>query len=211
MYRDTPTDHIGDVWEELLYGDQPAGWPVAGTAEIVRGFSRADMVTYHRDHYTAENSLVIIAGDEAALKRCEKELPALFEKLHTSHAKPKLHVHEQQKNPGIKLEYKDTDQVHLALGVRGINIFDPRRYTVAVMSAILGGGMSSRLFLNVRERQGLGYYIKTSPEQYTDSGYVCTFAGIQKTRVEDAVKSIIQEYRRIAVETVEEEELHKAR
>ncbi len=211
LYRDTPTQYIDDLFEELLYGDQPAGRPVVGTPESVQALKRQDFVSYISSHYTAKNSLVIVAGDPTVVSRVQPLIVHAFDDIQQGIIGKKETVQEKQNAPGFKLQFKDTDQAHIALGVRGYNLFDPRRYALALLSTVLGGSMSSRLFLAVRERQGLAYYIRTVNEHYTDSGYLATYAGLKKDRLLDALRIIIKEYQMAREEPIGKEELRKAK
>jgi predicted Zn-dependent peptidase len=211
LYRDTPTEYIGDLFEELLYGDQPAGWPVVGNKEEISKLKREHFIEYLNSHYTAKNSVVILGGDKAEILRLTSSLDSYFHDVKTLPASPKAAAKESQDKPAVKLMFKNTDQAHIALGVRGYNLFDPRRYSLAVLSTILGGSMSSRLFLSVREREGLAYYIRTVNEHYTDTGYLATFAGIKQSRLNDALSIILKEYKTIREKKVSAEELQKAK
>jgi len=111
----------------------------------------------------------------------------------------------------VKLETRDSDQAHLRLGVRGLPTTHEDRYTMQVMGSILGGGMSSRLFTEVRERRGLAYYVYAHNQSYTDAGSLFSQAGVDINRSQEAVETIVREFRRIADEPVPEEELEKAR
>ncbi len=211
LYRDTPTEYIDDLFEELLYGDQPAGWPVVGTPELVKALKREDFVSYIASHYIAKNSLVMVAGDPTVVSRLEPEISRAFHDIKQGQPGIKERVHETQNAPAMKLQFKATDQAHIALGARGYDLFDQRRYALALLSTVLGGSMSSRLFLAVREREALAYYIRTMNEHYTDSGYLATYAGVKKDRLEDALCIIIHEYKRVCREPIGREELRKAK
>ncbi len=118
---------------------------------------------------------------------------------------------ENQKKPALHLQYKNTDQAHMCLGVRAYNLTHPSRYVLGVLTSILGGGMSSRLFLEVRERRGLAYYVRMINERYTDVGNLFAHAGVDMNRIDEAIKVILNEFGRIASEKVGEEELSKAK
>lgn len=155
--------------------------------------------------------MVILGGDKAEILRLTSSLDSYFHDVKTLPASPKAAAKESQDKPAVKLMFKNTYQAHIALGVRGYNLFDPRRYSLAVLSTILGGSMSSRLFLSVREREGLAYYIRTVNEHYTDTGYLATFAGIKQSRLNDALSIILKEYKTIREKKVSAEELQKAK
>ncbi len=210
MSLDTPQNYILDLWEKLLYGDQPAGWLTIGEKEIVNKISRKDILSYLKSQFGAKNVVISLAGNFQ-----EKEvLPKLnkffgkFKKIKTPFKKT---VIEQQKTPQILLQQKETDQTHLTLGVRAYDIFSPKKYPLAVLANLLGGIMSSRLFIEIREKRGMAYYIRTVPENYTDTGYLVTHAGIDNKRVGEAIKIILKEYQKLREKKVPKDELQKAK
>ena len=154
MFEDTPSRHAHDLFGRLLYGDQPAGWNVAGTKEIIRSLSRDDFAAYRDKHYVASSTIVVIAGNinEVGAIRKVKEK---FAGISTGKKGGKLKVKESQKKPEIFLKYKKTDQTHLVLGFRAVDAFSKWRQTLNVLAGVLGSGMSSRLFQKLREEMGL--------------------------------------------------------
>lgn len=211
MYLDEPMRHISDLWEELLYGDQPAGWNIAGTKEGIATMPREEFVRYFNDQYTAPNSILCIAGnfDKKAIRR---KVQKYFGP--TPGALPKrkmLKVREVQKAPALLVEGRTTDQMHLMLGVRSYNVFDPKKYALSLLEVILGGNMSSRLWHEVREKRGLAYYVSSDSEFYTDCGFFVTRAGVNVTKAEETVKIIVKEYRKIAREGVTDDEILMAK
>jgi predicted Zn-dependent peptidase len=126
-------------------------------------------------------------------------------------ASPKVKAKDQQKKPEVLIHHKKTDQTHFCLGVRGYNLFHPKRYALALLSIILGGNMSSRLFIKVRERNGLAYSIHTSVDNSTDTGYLVTQAGIDHKNLEKSIKLILKEYKDLKDNKVSERELQKAK
>ncbi len=210
MYLDTPTVYVSELFEELLYGDQPAGWRIVGEKETIQSFDRQKIVDYFETHYSTENIVLCVAGAVDA-KQVEKDVKALFETVAKRPVKGKEKVVEQQSAPGILLHEKKTDQTHFCLGVRAYDMFDGRKYALSVLSVILGGNMSSRLFIKVRERNGLAYSIHTSVDTSTDTGYLVTQAGIDSKNLEKSVQLILEEYRDMKEKLVDEKELQKAK
>ncbi len=212
MYEDTPIIHAGDVFEELLYGDQPAGWEIIGTKENVKNLKRVDFMKYLEKNYTAPNTVVCVAGniDE---KKAIMKIGNIFSKMRRKPNRGKRKTVEKQSKPQIKIKRKKTDQVHLILGVRSYDMFHPDRYALSVLANILGGTMSSRLFLSVRERLGLAYYVSAASESYTDSGYLAVRAGVDtdKSKIEKTVKTIISEMKKISNKKVNAKELQNAK
>ena len=214
MYQDNPIMHIEDLFEECLYGDQPAGWDTIGTKENIARFKNKDFVDYIRSQYGAQSTVVCLAGNMGITNyelRITNLLKRYFSKLKKSEQVKKLSVIEKQENPKIKILYKKTDQAHLSLGVRAFPLGHKDEFALKVLSVILGGSMSSRLFLELRERRGLAYYINTASELYTDSGYLTTQAGVPVGKLPQAVKIILKEYRKLKNDLVNKKELQRVK
>jgi len=210
MYQDDPMAYVQILWRELLYGDQPAGWPIAGTKESVTKINRQDLVGYLKSQYVASNTLICVAGKIEQSRAIDK-VKKYFSKIGIKKPKEGSEVFEKQSKPNLLLRARETDQTHLCLGVRGYNIFHPQRYVLEILGMILGGMMSSRLFAKIRGELGLAYYITTNIEEDTDSGYLITQAGIENNNVEKAISAILEEYRRLSQTKVPAGELKKAK
>lgn len=210
MYEDTPARKIGDIYESLLFGDHPLGWDIAGSKEVIRALNRDNFIKYMEEHYTPENMVFIVAGgvDEEKTLELIKKYAGNIQKRQSL---PFIPYENTQAKVGLKVQHKATDQAHLHLGFRSYPINHPDKYVLDVLATILGGGMSSRMFINVRERKGLAYYITSSSEQYLDSGTLYTRAGVDLQRIEDAIKVIIEEYGKVLTEPIKEDELRKAK
>src|SRR3989338_3888830 len=210
LYFDTPTRFVEDLYEETMWGDQPAGWYVGGTKESVSRITRKDIISYFKTYYGTLGTVVCVAGDidpAHTLKQIQKRFAPLPKRV----ASVKPLVIEDQVKPRVTVSFKDTDQTHIAFGARAFNHRDPRRFALLVLATILGGNMSSRLFLNVRDHLGLAYYIGTSPSLDTDSGYIMSHAGIKNSEVLRALEAIRREYDLIAKKPVNHKELLKAK
>ncbi len=194
MYQDLPPRHINDVLLSLLYGDQPAGWDVAGTPETVRATTREALVGYRERHYVSGATAVIVAGDVAE-KQVEAEVVKAFSRMPSGKKYSKVAVKESQKKPGLSIEYKKTDQVHLAFGIRTFDLFHTDVPTMRVATAVLGGGMSSRLFQKMRDELGICYYVGASHESLTDHGFLEITAGVPAKRLPEAIEAILSEVR----------------
>lgn len=207
MYRDNPMIYIEDVFENLLYGDQPAGWDIIGTKENILSFKRSDFLSYIKNQYGAQNMVVCLAGNlkTEPLNLVKKYLGG----LQPTKPNKKLAVQEKQIKPEIRTVYKKTDQTHLSLGVRTFSSGHKDEFILKILSIVLGGSMSSRLFINLREREGLAYYVRTSTEFYTDTGYLTTQAGVPVDKVEKAIKIILAEYDKLKNESVSPDELSR--
>ena len=210
MYEDLPQRKVGDVFMSLLYGDQPAGWDVAGEKEIIRRLTRQDFIDYRGGHYKAEATVVAVAGAFD-----EREVLALIERtfadMPQGGKKGKLPVHEEQTEPAIKIQPKKSDQTHLVMGVRAFPVKDERRYAIMVLADVLGGGISSRLFQNVRSKLGAAYYVNADVDLYTDHGMFTAAAGIDHTKIEAVVSAIVGEFKKVAESEVPEAELEKSK
>lgn len=210
MYLDMPMSYVHDLWERLLYGDQPAGWMITGEKETVAKIKRKNILGYLKNHYLAKNIIVCVAGNINS-KITERKIKKYFRKIKTAIPKTKLKTIEKQGRSQSLIHFKETDQTHFCLGVRGYDLFHPLRHAQVVLATILGGNMSSRLFISVREKAGLCYYIRTSPENMTDTGYLVTQSGVDHKNVEKAIGLILKEYKIFKNKKVEESELQKAK
>ncbi len=210
MYQDLPQQRVRDLFMELLYGDQPAGWNIGGTESNVRSFVRQDFLDYRAKHYVAGATTVVVSGsfDETKLVELVK---GSFAGISAGPKGLKLPVQESQTAPLAKTDFKETDQTHLVLGVRTFSVSDPRIPVMHVLSTILGRGMSSRLFSKMRDQLGICYYIRTDHEVFTDHGVLAIGAGLDNARVEEGIKGIISECDRLKKEIVSPEEMKKAK
>jgi len=210
MYLDTPTVYVSELFEELLYGDQPAGWRIVGEKENILAYNKEKLIDYYKNHYSTQNTVICVAGD-VSQKQIEDKIKKYFGKASLHKAESKIAVKEFQEKPKILLHYKKTDQTHFCLGVRAYDMHDERKYALNLMAIVLGGNMSSRLFISVRERHGLGYYIHTSVDTTTDTGYLVTQTGIKNESLEKAISLILNEYRSLKNKKITAKELKKAK
>lgn len=210
MYFDNPMRYVWNRWMTLLYGDQPAGWDIAGTKETVSNVQREQFLKYIQEHYSAKNTVIAVAGKINHSKAVER-IKKYFHSISKSEVKDKMPVQEKQTEPGLSIYYKKTDQTHLILGARAYDIFHPDKYALSLLGVILGGNMSSRLFIQVREKQGLAYYVHTGVDTDTDTGFLATSAGVDNKKVKRAIKTIVKEYQKISQRKVSQKELKKAK
>jgi predicted Zn-dependent peptidase len=209
MYFDTPRDYIGGVYEALLFGDQPLGWDIVGRKETVRSATRETFFGYLDRWYRPDRMVVGLGGrlDGDVLASVETLLGDLAAQNGGAAGPPPA----SPVSGRVKVHSKTSDQAHLCLGVPSIPLTHPDRYILQLLSTVLGGGMSSRLFTEVRERRGLAYYVFGLNHSYTDTGSLYAQAGVDIGRIDEAVSTIAAELRRIAAEPVPPEELEKAR
>jgi predicted Zn-dependent peptidase len=209
MYYDTPRDYIGGVYESLMYGDQPLGWDIIGRKETVRAATRETFLDYLGRWYKPERMVVGVGG------RVGDDLPELLERLlgdlADEPAEAELQTPPANGTGRVKLHQKDSDQAHLILGAPSYPLTHPDRYAIQLLATVLGGGMSSRLWTEVRERRGLGYYVFGINSSYTDTGSLYAQSGVDIARIDDAVTTIVDQFMRIAEEPVPADELEKAR
>jgi predicted Zn-dependent peptidase len=210
MYYDTPRDFIGGVYEELLYGDQPLGWDIIGRKETVRGATRDTFTSYVGSWYRPERMVVGVGGKvgEGLHERVQELLGDMPPAPTGSPAPVQLSASNGAR---VKVHTKASDQAHICLGVHSHPLEHPDRYVLQVLATVLGGGMSSRLFTEVRERRGLAYYVYGVNHSYTDTGSLYAQAGVDINRIDDAVSTIAAELRKIAAEAVPQDELDKAK
>ncbi|MFA7685614.1 MAG: pitrilysin family protein [Candidatus Gracilibacteria bacterium] len=209
MYQDTPMYQIGWDFENLIFGDQPMGWDQIGTKELIKTVNHDDFVKYQKSLYVPGNTVIAIAGNIE-----HKEAVDLVEKYFVMEdAKKELEFLPMEAKEGgkISLKEKKTEQAHIAIGVPGYAETHKDHWGLKLLSVILGGNMSSRMFLGVREAKGLAYYIHTSTDSYIDGGVLVTNAGVDLTRIDEAVKGIVAEYKTVVNEDVPEKELKKAK
>jgi predicted Zn-dependent peptidase len=209
MYFDTPRDFIGGLYEALLYGDQPLGWDIIGRKETVRGATRQTFLDYTEQWYRPDRMVVGVGGrlGEGLRERLEDLLGDMTPAQTGSPAPVAL----DGSGSRVKVHTKQSDQAHLVLGVRSRPLVDPDRYVLQILATVLGGGMSSRLFTEVRERRGLAYYVFGTNHAYTDAGSLYAQSGVDINRIDDAVTTIVEQFRLLAEAPVPAEELEKAR
>jgi predicted Zn-dependent peptidase len=210
MYFDTPRDYIGGVYEELLYGSNPLGWDIIGRKETVRGATRDTFRAYLDRWYKPERMVVGVGGAigdglHDKLEELLGDLPGV------KTGEPQPTQLNGANGPRVKLHTKQSDQAHVSLGVYSYPLEHPDRYALQILGSVLGGGMSARLFTEVRERRGLAYYVFGVNHSYTDAGSLFAQAGVDINRIDDAITTIARELRKVAEEPIPPDELEKAR
>ncbi len=213
MYQDTPMYQVGWDFERLMYGDQPMGWDQVGSKELINTVTREDFVKYQSELYTPENIVVSVAGNIDHKAICEQ-----VEKLFTMKKSTRKYgpnpLNKNSTAERIFLQHKKTEQTHLVVGFPAYGEKPKeewKHYAQRILAIILGGNMSSRMFLGVREAKGLCYYISTTTDDYTDTGTFSTRAGVDVKRATDAVAAICEQYSLIRSEGITAAELHKAK
>jgi predicted Zn-dependent peptidase len=209
MYFDTPRDYISGVYDDLVFGDHPLGWDILGRKETVQAATRETFLDYVDRWYTAPRMVVGVAG--AVGEGLDEKLLQLLGDLPAGKAGNPEPAGPQPNSSRVKVHTKSSDQAHLCLGFRTYEIAHPDRYVIDVLRVVLGGGMSSRLFTEVRERRGLAYYVLAMIQGYADTGSLYAQAGVDLKRVDEAVTTIVGELQGMTKEPVPENELEKAR
>lgn len=210
MYEDMPHAKAGEVFESLVYGDQPAGWPIIGNEKVVRSITADAIREYQKKHYVAKGTIVVVSGTFNEKKVIE-EIKRRFLNISKGKKHSKQKTKESQNKPQIKVHTKETDQTHVVLGFRTYPLRHKDNVKIKVLEAILGHGMSSRLFKKLRDEMGICYYVRAANSAYSDRGYFAIASGLSKNRVEEGVEAMLSEVSRLKHELVSKEELEKAK
>ena len=210
LYEDMPMRKVQELFTGLLYGDQPAGWPIGGNKEIIRSLTKSQVTKYRGSHYVAKATVVAVAGnfDE---KKIVKQINTLFAGVRPDKKFSKKPVREIQKAPRQLVHYKESDQSHLVMGFRAFDRFDKRKYALEVFADVLGGGMSSRLFQRVREQLGAAYYVRSEIDLFTDHGFLSVAAGIDHQKLKIVTEAILDEFQKMVSQPVGDKELQKTK
>lgn len=209
MYQDTPMYRAGWDFEELMFGNHPLGWDTIGTHQVIKSVQQADFQAHKDRLYTPDNLVITFAGkiDENQAV----DLSSQYFSGMTGKKERQFVPLEQYGSDKVYLRTKKTEQSHLVIGVPGVSSQDEKHFVHKLLAIILGGNMSSRMFLNIREAKGMCYYIDTDVDSYLDAGALSTRAGIDQSRLEEAIKLIINEYDKVVQAGIEPEELERAK
>jgi len=210
MYEDMPASHVQELFDKVLYGDQPAGWGIAGKKENVYKMVRDNFVHYKKSHYIASNTVIVVSGN-IQVEKVYKEVDRYFKEIKSTNKIKKLKTKDIQASPNVLVKYKETDQTHFVLGVRTFSLFDKKNMTLSILSAVLGAGMSSRLFIKLREEMGVAYYVRALNNPSLDHGSFKISAGVNNKRTVEVIKEILKECNLLTTEKVSERELNKVK
>src|SRR4030066_739773 len=210
MYEDTPRAQIGDVFEKLLYGKSSLGRETIGNKKTVQSFRRENFLRYKNSHYIAADTVICVAGNFSE-KKIISEIKEIFSGLVKGKKPICGKTKGKQIKPGVLVKFKKTDQTHFILGNRAYHQEHEDRFALGLLSTILGGNTSSRLFVEIREKRGLAYGVHAGVESYKDCGYLATQTGVDHGKLEETVKIIIGEYKKISSQKVSVQELKKAK
>lgn len=215
MYHDNPLMYIEDVLETLMFKGSTLGWEIAGPKKVIAEVSRKKILDYKNKFYAPENTVIGIAG------KFNENIKSLVDKYFETNGRCKksqakkqfdfVNFQFTQNKPQVLVKYKDTEQVQLALGFPGYSYFDEEVYPLYLLSVILGGNMSSRLFIAVRERRGLAYFVRCYTNIYQDTGNLIIQSGLDKSRLSEAISVIMSELKKVKNQGVTAKELKQAK
>ncbi|HAY36374.1 MAG: insulinase family protein [Bacteroidetes Order II. Incertae sedis bacterium] len=208
MYEDTPDERVYDHLDQALYGNHPMGRPVIGVESSVRSFTRDGLFSFLERHYTPENTVIAIAGNvkhERAVRLAEKAFRDMDQRSHSHQREAVLDY-----TPKHLVEEKPLQQAHLVVGTRAYDVHDDKRIALSVLNSILGGGMSSRLNQNIREKYGYCYNIYSFNNLHSDTGEFGVYMGTDATKVDHSVKLIFREFEKVRKKSVSKRELDRA-
>lgn len=224
MYEDSPAERVGEIFEQLLYPHHPLGYDILGTKETVTSFKRKDFLAYMNRFYYPQNVVLAVAGglNDAQSVGLGKDLSlkkylGIIEKHFggwTGKGAIELNaITETQSGPQLVVRHKKTEQAHYCLGFRTFSFYDERKYALSILAAVLGGGMSSRLFTEVREKRGLCYYISTGRQLYHDCGNIVTQAGVvnDENKIRESIVVTLEEHKKVKQGELKEEEMRMAK
>lgn len=211
MYEDNPLMLIEDIFESVVFGDHhPLGWSIAGPREVIHKVSRASMLRYRNQYYHAKNMWVVVAGK--LQPNIQSAIKTYFAPIKGRSVTPKSQTYRPSAaNERVHLKYRDSEQIQIGLGVKAFSYTDKRLPALSLLSIILGGNMSSRLFIQIRERRGLAYSVHASVNPYEDTGCFMIQAGLEKTRLSEALRVMVAELKRLKNEPVSTAELKRAK
>ncbi len=210
MYEDIPSRRVQDDILALMYGDQPAGWTILGESAVIGRVTREDFLHYRGEHYLPQSTIMVVAGACDPKAICA-QVEELTRSLPAGEKVAKVSVSTDQDTPRATVRFKQSDQSHVVVGWHGYALGDDRAYATRVLTTILGGTMSSRLWQKVREELGAAYYVRASHDAYSDHGVFQISAGLDTDRLPLVLSAMIGEVCRLVKEGVTDEELTRAR
>ena len=216
MYEDDPRRKIDDVYDEVIYGDSDLGRQIIGHKNTVQSFKSQDFMDFLDSWYSLKNVVVVIVGDGKKIRGEEKKIERLVEKYfkkgkaRSGNGKIDFSVPTQKKNK-IKVVHKTTEQAHFYLGFPGLKRDDKDKFVLSILSTVLGGNSSARLFNEIREKRGLAYYAYASTASYVDTGSIYAFEGVDPSRVEEAIELTLKEFISLGAGDVEKMEVDRAK
>lgn len=210
MSLDQPAEWVHQLLDETLWGDQPLGRDIAGTAETVDGISRDDLLSYKHQHYTYPNTVISLAGSMPSDVMVEAWSKAFEGYGEGPRHSPELTL-PPSPGPRLVVLQKETEQANFCLGMPAVSFLDQDRRPLQVVNSVLGGGMSSRLFQEIREERGLAYSVYSYTSEYNDTGKWVIYGGVEVSKVRDAIGAVLEELRKLRDEGITDEELQRVK
>ena len=210
MHKDHPGYYVREVFNNLLYGKQPLGFPIAGEKKVLKRISRGNIVDYWHKNFLSANTIISIAGN-IDIEKTRLLVNKYFGGVRKGNALEFIPAKEAQKELAVSLYYKETEQTHLCIGNRAYKYTHPDFYTLEVLDVILGATISSRLFTILRAQKGLVYSVGSGNNFFDETGNLVVDAGVGHKNVEETIKIILNEFDRLKNEDVEKEELERAK
>src|SRR5438067_9026158 len=210
MYQDQPQDHVQNLFEELIWPGHPLGRDIAGTQESVSRLSRDEILEYADAHYRLPNLVIGAAGSIYETEVMAVVSGGLSMPPDIDGALPGLPPSPLE-GPRVLVRRRDTEQAHICLGARALSYLDPDRYALDLLNTVLGEGMSSRLFLNIRERLGLAYDVHSFTQKHRDTGYLGVYSVVDPSKAVDAVNAVMAELRSLGETEVSAEDQARAK
>ena len=210
MYQDQPQDYVQNLFEELIWPDHPLGRDIAGTEGSVSGLNREDILEYADAHYRLPNLVIGAAGsldEERTVAGVARTLSLRAEIDGDAAGAPPPPL----ERPRVLVRRRETEQAHICLGARAFSYLHPERHALDLLNTVLGEGMSSRLFLNIRERLGLAYDVHSFTQKHRDTGYLGVYIGVDPKKAVDAVNAVMAELHSLGENEVAPEELARAK
>ena len=207
--HDNPGQWVGELITRAVFGDQPVGWAVVGSLETVGGMARADFAEHMQQFYRAENSVLSVAGN-VTHEQVLAAITSRLDDLPSGAPAPQPAAVAGLPAEHVIVDAREIEQTNLALAMQALPRLDPDRYALDVLNGVLGSGMSSRLFREVRERRGLAYAVSARPQRLTDTGTYTVSAGVTREHLEEALEVIVEELQRVVDTPVAAEELRRA-
>lgn len=210
MRRDDPSGQVWEDLESLLFQGNSLGWTILGPIETVLSLQRENFLNYVQNHYYAQNTVIAIAGNidpQETIKKVKK----YFKNIRSGTPLTYSPFHDHQEKPELNISYKNIDQAHIVLGIKTISENDPKKYAFSVLKTILGGGMSSRLFEEVRNNLGLSYYVGATNSLFEDTGYFAAYAGLNVKNVDLGIQAILKEFTKLKKAKISAQELSDAK
>ncbi|MFC2022009.1 M16 family metallopeptidase [Chloroflexota bacterium] len=209
MSKDSPSQQVNLLIDELLWPGHPLGRDIAGNKESMAAITRDMMLDYIKSQYLPDSTVVTVAGNIPHQKVVAAVSQAIANWTNQQ-PRPKYSAYREQQNPRLQVERRDTEQAHLCLALPGLPLLHPKRFVLDLLNVILGEGMSSRLFTEIRDKLGLAYSIHSYVDHFLDSGSVTIYAGVEPKNLPVAIKAILEQFSQLK-EPIAESELSKAK